>query len=171
MKKSKFRSLIVAVSLAASASAAPAQGTAQRSGSEIKARVAPDGFPSGQDSPEGAAADVARALINRDERLFSGTCVRLYAGGTGPTAYAQFLRQTVQNIREEAKKSEPSPGGPKSIGKVFAARHLSRSGPVSYGYAAFGFQDVMFVDVGVLLYDGERSLMRTLVIKDQDGKW
>jgi hypothetical protein len=46
---------------------------------------------------------------------------------------------------------------------VFAARHLSKNGPASYGYAGFGFQDIMFVDVGVFLYSGERSMMRTLV--------
>jgi hypothetical protein len=89
----------------------------------------------------------------------------------GPAAYAQFLRETVRNIRQEAAKKEPSPGGPKTIGKVFAARHLSKNGPASYGYAAFGFQEVMFVDVGIFLFNGERSMMRILVIKDSDGKW
>jgi hypothetical protein len=29
----------------------------------------------------------------------------------------------------------------------------------------------MFVDVGILLYNGERGMNRTLVIKDKDGKW
>ena len=136
-----------------------------------KLKVEADGLPSGHDSPEGVACDVVRSLINRNARLFSNSCVRLYAGGTGPTAYAQFLRETAQNIRREAAKKAPSPGGPKSIGKVFAARHLSKSGPVAYGYAAFGFQDIMFVDVSVFLYSGERSMMRTLLIKDKDGKW
>jgi len=136
-----------------------------------KLRVVPDGLPSGHGTPEGAASDVVRALINRDEKLFSNTCVRLYAGGNGPAAYAQFLRETVRNIRQEAAKKKPSPRGPKTIGKVFAARHLSKNGPASYGYAAFGFQEVMFVDVGILLFNGERSMMRILVIKDRDGKW
>jgi hypothetical protein len=54
---------------------------------------------------------------------------------------------------------------------VFASRHLTKTGPVSYGYAAYGFQDIMFVDVGVYLYNGERSMMRTMVIKDRDSKW
>jgi hypothetical protein len=136
-----------------------------------KLKVAADGFPSGHDSPEGAACDVVRSLINRDEKLFSSTCVRLYGGGAGREEYAKFLRQTIENIRQEAAKKEPSPRGPKSIGKVFAARHLTKSGPASYGYAAFDFQDVMFVDVGVYLQNGERSMMRNLVIKDRDGKW
>ena len=136
-----------------------------------KLRLAADGFPSGHETPEGAACDVVRSLINRDEKLFSRTCIRLYGGGNGPPVYAQFLRETLQNIRQEATKKEPSPGGPKSIGKLFAARHLNKTGPVSYGYASFGFQDIMFVDVGVYLYSGERSMMRTMVIKDNDGKW
>ena len=136
-----------------------------------KLRVAVDGFPSGHDTPEGAACDLARAFINRDEKLFSTTCVRLYAGGNGPAEYAEFLKDTVQSIKAEAAKKQPSPYGPKSIGKVFAARHLSMSGPVSYGYAGFGFEDIMFVDVGVYRHNGERALNRTLVIKDSDGKW
>ena len=49
--------------------------------------------------------------------------------------------------------------------------HLSKSGPASYGYASFDFQDVMFVDVGVFLEDDKPSLNRTLVIKDRDGLW
>ncbi len=133
--------------------------------------MAADGLPSGHNTPEGAACDLARAFINRDENLFSRTCVRLYVGGKGPEAYAKFLRETIQSIEQEAIKKEPSPQGPKSSGKVFAARHLSKSGPASYGDATFGFQDIMFVDVGVYLLNGERALNRTLVIKDRDGKW
>ena len=136
-----------------------------------KLEVAADGLPSGHNTPEGAACDLARAFINRDASLFSSTSIRLYAGGNGPEAYARFLRETVQSIKAEAAKKEPSPQGPKSIGKVFAARHLSKSGPVSYGYAVFGFEDVMFVDIGVYLHNGERAINRTLVIKDRDGKW
>jgi len=166
MKQPKRKSLLVLICLV------PLMyGAAGNQTTKPKLRVAADGLPSGHGTPEGAACDVARSLINRDEKLFSGTCVRLYAVGNGPAAYTQFLRDTVQNIRQEAAKKEPSPGGPKSIGKVFAARHLSKNGPASYGYSAFGFQDIMFVDVGVFLYNGERSLMRTLVIKDRDGKW
>jgi hypothetical protein len=133
--------------------------------------VAVDGLPSGHSTPEGAACDLARSFINRDTKLFSSTSIRLYAGGTGPEAYAQFLKETIQSIKAEAAKKEPSPQGPRSIGKVFAARHLSKSGPVSYAYAVFGFEDIMFVDIGVYLRNGERAMNRTLVIKDRDGKW
>ena len=84
---------------------------------------------------------------------------------------SKFLQQTAESIKDEAAKKQSSPQGPKSIGKVFAARHVSKSGPVSYGYAAFGFEDIMFVDVGVYLQNGERAMNRTMVIKDRDGKW
>jgi len=136
-----------------------------------KLRVASDGLPSGHDTPEGVACDLARSFINRDEKLFSSTSIRLYGGGNGRKDYAKFLQDTTQSIEAEAAKKEPSPQGSKSIGKVFAARHLSKSGPVSYGYATNGFKDIMFVDVGVYLYNGERALNRTLVVKDRDGKW
>lgn len=155
--------VIAAVAILVLASASPAP--------KPKLKVAADGFPTGRDTPEGAACDVVRSLINRDEKLFRSTCIRLYAGGKGPAAYAKFLRDTVENIRAEAARKAPSPGGPKTIDKVYAARHLTLSGPASFGYAVFDFQDIMFVDVIVHLCDGDRSLMRNLVIKDTDGKW
>jgi hypothetical protein len=171
MKQPKSNSIVALICLVICISLPVLYGAAGNQTPKPKLRVAADGFPSGHATPEGAACDVVRSLIKRDEKLFSITCVRLYSGGNGPAAYARFLRDTVEDIRQEAAKKEPSPSGPKSIGKVFAARHLNKHGPASYGYAGFGFQDVMFVDVGVFLYNGERSLMRTLVIKDTDGKW
>lgn len=134
-------------------------------------KVADDGFPSGTSIPEGAACDLARAFIKRDDALFTNTCIRPYGIGTSRTDYTMFLAKTVATIKAEAAKNEPSKGGPKSIGKVFAARHFTKNGPASYGSAAFNFQDIMFVDVGVYLQDGKPSLHRTLVIKDSDGKW
>jgi hypothetical protein len=81
------------------------------------------------------------------------------------------FKRLSKRIKAEAAKKEPSPQGPRSIEKVFAARHLSKSGPASYGNAAFGFEDIMFVDIGLYLHNGEGAMNRTLVIKDRDGKW
>ncbi len=136
-----------------------------------KIKVAADGFPAGHDTPEGVACDLARAFIRRDTALFKESCIRLYVKGDGSKEYADFLQNTADSMKTEAAQKEPSPNGPKALGKVFAARHLSKDGPASYGYAVFGFQDVMFVDVGAYLYNGEPSFNRTLVIKDKDGKW
>jgi hypothetical protein len=171
MKKTNSPFLLILIVIFVCASAALFCSADTRQTAKPTLRVAADGLPSGHDSPEGAACDLARSFINRDQKLFSTTCIRLYAGGTGPEAYAKFLRETIQRIEEEAARKVPSPQGPKSIGKVFAARHLSKPGPVSYGYATFGFEDIMFVDIGVFLLDGERAMNRTLIIKDKDGKW
>ena len=172
MEKTSSLSWSMVITLLVWAVSIPLFGAAA-AGQTTKARlkVATDGLPSGHGTPEGAACDLARSLINRDPTLFSATSIRLYAGGNGPEAYARFLHESVQNMKAEAAREEPSRQGSKSIGKVFAARHLSRSGPVSYGYAAFGFEDIMFVDIGVYLHNGQRAMNRTLVIKDQDGKW
>ena len=70
----------------------------------------------------------------------------------------------------DGRQSE-SPGEVFGRGERFAARHLNKNGPASFGYAAFGFQEVMFVDVGVFLHNDKQELNRTLVIKDKDGKW
>ena len=171
MKKPKSNSWPSLIALAICIPLLPLSGAAGKQTPRPKLRVAADGFPGGHDTPEGTACDLARSFINRDEKLFSSTSIRLHGSGNGREAYAKFLQETVQSINAEAGRHEPSPQGPKSIGKVFAARHLSKSGPVSYGYTTFGFEDIMFVDIGVYLHNGERAINRTLVIKDRDGKW
>lgn len=160
-----FKGLLICVIPAVLCGASPRQVT------KPKLKVAADGFPSGHDTAEGVACDLARSFINRDPKLFSSTTLRLYVDGAGPEAYKTFLQGVIQSMKEEAGRKVPSPQGPKRIGKVFAARHLSRSGPASFGYAVFGFEDIMFVDVGVYLQNGERVMNRTLVIQDKDGKW
>ena len=144
-------------------------GSAQNGKPALK--VEKDGFPAGHATPEGAACDLARAFIKRDAALFTGTCVKPLWGGENRKKYEAFLTQTAQQMRSEAKKPAPSPNGPKSIGKVFAARHLTLNGPASYGYATFDFKEVEFVDIGVFLNNGKRTLNRTLVIQDANGKW
>lgn len=141
------------------------------SGVKPALKVAADGFPSGHATPEGAACDLARAFIRRDAVLFTNTCVRIYSGGKSGADYAAFLKSAVAGMGAEAAKKTPSPDGPKTIGKVFAARRLSRTASVSYARTTFKFQDVMFVDVGVFLNNGGHALFRTLVIKDSNGRW
>ena len=60
---------------------------------------------------------------------------------------------------------------PSEYGEVYAVRHLTKSGPASYGYATFNLRDVAFVDVAVLLDNGAKSLTRTLVVQQANGKW
>jgi hypothetical protein len=138
---------------------------------QVKAgiKIAADGFPTGQNAPEGAAADLARSFLAHDPAWFRSICIRPYGGGEARAAYVAYLDGVSQHLKEQ--KQNPSQDDPKEIVQVFAARHLSKDGPASYGYANFEFQDVMFVDVEVKLQSGRRHLRRTLVIKDRDGKW
>lgn len=166
-----YRIIIKVLAIVICFTAIPLLSPAASVAAKPELKVAPDGFPSGHDTPEGAACDLARAFIRRDVALFTNTCVRVYSTGTSGSNYTAFLRGTIATMRAEAARKAPSPDGPKTIGKVFAAQHLSKSGPVSYGQATFKFQDIMFVDVGVYLYNGSHALVRTLLIKDYNGKW
>lgn len=133
-----------------------------------KVKVAPNGFPTGQSSPEGVASDLARAFITRDAERFRSLCVRPWGQGQARRGYSAYIDGVTQHLRG---KEPPSSGDPTKITKVFAARHLTKNGPASYGYAGFDFQDVMFVDVEVALTSGISHLRRTMVIQDHDGKW
>lgn len=138
---------------------------------KITTKVPAEAFPAGHNTPEGAACDLARAFIQHDAVLFTNTCLPSFGGGENRVNYKQFLDGTTAAILAEATKTEPSPGGPRAITKVFAARHLSLDGPASYGFAVCGFTDVMFVDVEAVLYNGQCFLNRTLVVQLSNGKW
>ncbi len=146
-------------------------GAADAKNDKPKIAVAPDGFPTGLDTPEGAASDLERAYINHDSNLFANVCIGLYVNHTGPALYDKFMRETIARLDRESSSKTNRPKDAKAIAKVFAARHFSRNGPASYGYAGFDFRDVQFVDVQVTLHNGEQSTLRVLVIKTPDDKW
>jgi len=104
----------------------------------------------------------------RDATWFRSVCIRPYGAGRARTDYAAYLDGVSGHLQENV---QPSPDDPQKIVRVFAARHLSKNGPASYGYAGFDFQDVMFVDVEVMLNSGSKHLRRTMVIQDRDRKW
>ncbi len=133
--------------------------------------AARDGFPSGPDTPEGAACDLARAFIYDDPVLFLATCIEPFGDPEARMARHQFLQSMVVQMKMDPAGKAPAQDSPRSITKCFAARHLREAGPTSYGAATFGFQDVMFVDVSALLQNGETRICRTLTIKNKQGKW
>jgi len=139
------------------------------SAAKPKLRVASDGFPTGQDTPEGVASDLARAFATLDVARFRSICIRPYGAGQSRADYIGYLDGIANHFKRE--EGPPLPDDPKKIVKVFAARRLSKDGPASYGYATLDFQDVMFVDVEVALHNSARHMRRTMVIKDRDGKW
>ncbi len=135
-------------------------------------KLAVDGFPVGHEIPEGAACDLMRSFIWHDNLRFSRTCIRLYVGGTGPEKYARYLKDTAVGLKVDATfRKDLPPRGPKAIVKLFTARALSQSIAAPNGYATFGFQKVMFVDMIVYMHDDRQTPNRILVIKDRDGKW
>jgi hypothetical protein len=131
-------------------------------------KLAADGFPTGQDAPEGAASDLARAFMKHDASAFRRICIQPYGAGQARAEYVEYLQGVSNRLKPE---SVGAPDSPIRIAKVFAARHLSKNGPASYGYSNFNFQDIMFVDVEVVLRNSKKHLRRTMVIKDKDGKW
>jgi hypothetical protein len=134
-------------------------------------KVASDGWPAGHATPEGIACDFARAFIKRDPALLTNSCLRPFGDDELRKKYQEFLGSTIDGIKQEAARVTASPGGPKQIGKLYAARPFSKSGPASYGRASFGFQEVEFVDVGVFLQSGAPSVTRTLVVQGKNGLW
>jgi hypothetical protein len=134
-----------------------------------KIHIADDGFPTQQNTPEGAASDLARSFIKHDPTWFRDLCIRPYGAGQSRIDYIQYLSGVAEHMAQE--KEFPAQDSPQKIVQVYAARHLTKNGPASYAYAAFDFQDVMFVDVKVKLINGQTLLRRTMVIKDKDEKW
>lgn len=132
--------------------------------------VADDGFPAGNTTPEGAACDLVRAFALSDVELLKKTCLPTYGGGEIAERYNTFLKKIITGTVEDKAAKTPHPKNPKAIGKVFAARFLTKNGPASYGYAIHGFEDVMFVDIGAFLHDESRFLNRTMVVRE-DGVW
>ncbi|HJZ62979.1 MAG TPA: hypothetical protein VKD70_01585 [Candidatus Acidoferrum sp.] len=146
-------------------------GFCSANGNKPKPSLAADGFPTGLDTPEGAASDLERAYIQRDSNLFAIVCIGLYANHSGPAQYDELMRETIARLDRESSSKVETPLDPRAINKVFAARHFSREGPASYGYAAFDFRDVVFVDVQVQLRNGKLITNRILVIKTADDQW
>lgn len=139
-------------------------------GSKPKLKLAEDGFPTGQNTPEGAASDFVRAMAQGDTSLLTKVCLRPFGDGQARSDYTGYLSSLVSQIEEQKEKREQAGDPPARIARVYAARSLSSTGPASYAHAMFDFQDVKFVDVDVLLGGSKHHLRRTLVIEDR-GKW
>lgn len=82
--------------------------------------------------------------------------------------YKEFLNYTEDCMRKVKQNPRQLNGGPVEILKVYKARYLSKNGPGSYGYAAFDFKNVMFVDVETKMEDGSTYTNRTLVFQKAD---
>jgi hypothetical protein len=131
--------------------------------------IAPDGFPTGSSTPEGAACDLARAFIQFDAAMFKATC---YTPRGGAAEYSAFLNETSSQMSQlKAMPENERPNGPTTIARVYKARHFSKSGNASAGYAMFDLHGVQFVDVFTAERAGNEFECRTLVFQLPDGTW
>lgn len=128
-----------------------------------------DDYPSGQLTPEGVACEMARAFINADEKLWRTINNPKLVGRK--LELKVFVDTMAGQMNEMAALDFEKRPGAKKITQVYKARHLSKNGPSSYGWATFNFNDVMFVDVITELANGQLSETRTLVVQDEDEKW
>ena len=65
--------------------------------------VAEDGFPTGQDTPEGVACDAIRAYINSDHELWISLLVPPIFGEEKDKEYEQFKKDMVEKKKQNAK--------------------------------------------------------------------
>lgn len=143
---------------------------ADATSSAPKPSIGADGFPTGQNSPEGAACDLARAFVRADSAQFRSACVPLKRGSSSGDAYNNFLDQVGAQMDRMQGQELSQFGGPKEILRVYQARRLSRSGPASFGFAVMNLDEVMFVDVETTMWDGSVTLTRTLVVRAEGNQ-
>jgi hypothetical protein len=136
----------------------------------LPAAIAADGYPTGHNSPEAVACDLARAFINTDSALFRSTCVVPMGQGQPAAEYARFLDSTATQMDALKSRDLVATDSPGALRTVYKAQHLSSSAPPQ-AQAQFGFRDAQFVDVECTLFSGARSVARTLVLLDLQGRW
>ena len=141
-----------------------------------ESEISSDGFPKGNNTPEGIACDAVRAYLNSDFKLWLSTLVPSYiygdknnsGGAKKVKEYEDFKKKMVAKIKKNAK----DPNFPKmKILKVYKARNFSMNGPGSMTYALHEFTGNMFVDILLDLGNGKTQGVRYQVMSDKDKKW
>lgn len=132
-------------------------------GTGITYEIAADGFPTGSTSPEGAACDAARALVERDGEMLREASIDAFGSEHQKAAYERALTEAADTLEDEAV-------APEGIVRVFDARLPTMAAPRAEMYARYGVLDVRFVDV-VLDYGEEERVARTLVARTPEKGW
>ena len=143
---------------------------------QTKYEIDSDGFPAGQNSPEGVACDAIRAYINSDHELWLSVLLpsRMYGDKRNPGGeenirqYEEFKTMMVEKKKQNAK----DPNFPKmKIVEVYKARNFSANGPSSLAYALLEMHGNMFVDVLVDTGGVNIQLVRSHVMQDKNKIW
>jgi len=134
-----------------------------------------DGFPTGNETPEGAASDLMRAFINRDAELFhQRRWVVSCEGYNDPRdAYNYFLAHTPALLTPETSEEGSASPDSQRIGIVYAARASTKfsteNAALSKMFDNMGHE--AFVDVVTIGESGTRYLNRVSVSQRTDKKW
>ena len=88
--------------------------------------------PTGQDTAEGVACDLAKAFITADKTILNRIVMP-----SGKAEYQAFLSDIARQMDEQSAVKASDRNGPKDIGVCFKMGALSKDGPNSYSYAAY----------------------------------
>ena len=119
--------------------------------------------PTGQATAEGVACDLARSFIAADKSILNRIAMP-----SDKAEYQAFLSDISKQMDGQISLDAIKRSGPKDIGICFQMGRLSKNGPNSYASTAMNFVSIGFVDVGVMNYDGTRTVTRTFVCKRGD---
>lgn len=134
--------------------------------------IALDGFPTGHATPEAAACDLVRAIIQADPDLLREASLQLPSDTESAILYNKFLDQTESELRAAPGSLVPDLADAQYITTVYKARPLSAPGPKSYAFTVLNLRDVKFVDTQSKMLDGSTLDSRTLVVQTAlDKKW
>lgn len=137
-----------------------------------------DACPSGIATPEGVAADMVRAFIDRDSKVFNNSrYIRMCEGRDNPAKYyAAFLENASFANGSEVFNIDDLPNPLQRISKVFSARSVAPPDEASkatwqQSLAFMSLEDRMFVDVVAVDSTGTEFVHRTVVEKHVGGAW
>lgn len=137
-----------------------------------------DEFPTGNMTPEGAATDLVRACIQRDESLFNkARHVRICEGKNDPAYYFKlFLKNASFTHGSRTFNPETLPHPLTGISKVYVSRSLApkeddEQAKWKLGLSLNFLEDRVFVDVVAVDSEGTDYIHRSIVEKHQGGNW
>jgi len=122
-------------------------------------------IPSGQATAEGVACDMAKAFINADKELWETIVMKADNG-----YYSEFIKNMSTEMDKQKILDPDKRSGPKKIQICYKMGKLSKNGPNSYAFAVFNYDEIGFVDVGVLGTNDKQIMNRTFVYRSKD-KW
>jgi len=123
--------------------------------------IAADGYPTGPQTPEGAACDLTRAFINNHVELFRAVTAGVLGEGKSAECARNFMdiAETDVNLRFIDR-----------IIEVYEAEEPSEPSAIEQA-AAYGFADIKHVAVVFRRTNGLENIQQTMVLLTPEGEW